>query len=132
MKTLLKNILATTSLTLLVLGVIATAYGGKYILISSVFESLLVNVLIHSGLLLVSKLESKYYFVEILYEVVYVLFVLVPSGYLFGWYSTTPLWIVMLMGVIIYVCGCFIQIFRVTSDVTAINRQIQVLKQKQE
>lgn len=132
MKTLIKNILATTGLTLLVLGGIATIYGGKYLFISSVFESLLVNALIHMGLLLVSKLENKYYFVEVLYEVAYVFLVLIPAGYLFGWYSTTRLWIVMLMGVVIYVCGCFISIFRVTSDVTAINRQIQVLKQKEE
>ncbi len=124
MKTLIKNTLATTGLTLLVLSGIATIYGGKYLFISSVFESLLVNALIHSGLLLISKLESKYYFVEILYEVAYVFLVLIPSGYLFGWYSTTPLWIVLLMGVIVYACGCFISIFRVTSDVAAINRQI--------
>ncbi len=132
MKTLIKNIFATTGLTLLVLGGVATAFGGKYLFISSVFESLLVNVLIHLGLLVISKFESRYYLLEILYEVAYVFLVLIPAGYLFGWYSTTPLWIVVIMGVVVYAMGCFVSIFRVTSDVKEINRQIQVLKQKEE
>ncbi|MGL4484723.1 MAG: hypothetical protein ACRCUS_07200, partial [Anaerovoracaceae bacterium] len=94
MKTLITNILATTGLTLLVLGTIATIYGGKYLFISSVFESLLVNAIIHLGLLLINKIESRYFFLEILYEVVYVLLILIPAGYLFDWYSTTPIWVV--------------------------------------
>ncbi len=128
MKTLAKNTLATTGITLVVLATIATAYGGSVIFISSIFQSLFVNILINFGLVAVNKIESKYYFLEILYKVIYVLMVLIPSGYIFGWYSTTPLWIVILMGVGIYAVGCLMSIFKVSNDVAAINSRIQVLK----
>jgi hypothetical protein len=132
MKTIIKNIFATTGMTLLVLSLIAIAYGGKLLCIRTVFESLFVNILINVGLIFVNRIESKYYFIEILYEIAYVLLIILPSGFLFGWYAAIPLWIIALMSVAIYSVSCFINIFRVTSDVEDINRQIKSMKQKTE
>jgi hypothetical protein len=128
MKILIKNILATTGLTLITLAIIGTFYRAEMLLISSVYQSLLVNILIHLGLLIVQKMESTYYFVEILWQVVYVLLVLIPSGYLFGWYCATPLWIVVIMGIVIYGFSCFMNIFRTNSDVAFINNQLKHMK----
>lgn len=128
MKNLIKNILATTGLTLITLAIIGTIYRAEFLCINSVYQSLLVNITIHLGLLLVQRMESTYYFIEILWQVFYVLLVLIPAGYLFDWYGSAPLWIIVIMGIVIYAFSCFMNIFRVNSQVTIINKQLKSLK----
>lgn len=128
MKNLIKNILATTGLTLITLSIIGTTYRAEFLCISSVYQSLLVNIIIHLGLLLVQKMESTYYFIEILLQVFYVLLVLIPAGYLFEWYGSVPPWIIVFMGILIYVFSCFLNIFRVNYNVAVINKQLINLK----
>ena len=55
-----------------------------------------------------------------------VLAVLVVSGSLFGWYESTPLWVLIFMGIAVYVIGCLVDVFRIRSDVDLINRQLQL------
>lgn len=128
MKNLIKNILATTGLTLITLAIIATIYRAELLCISSVYQSLLVNILIHLGLLLVQKMESTYYFIEILCQVSYVLLILIPAGYLFDWYGSAPLWVIVIMGIVVYAFSCFVNIFRVNNNVAMINKQLKQLK----
>lgn len=128
MKNLIKNILATTGLTLITLSIIGTIYRAEFLCINSVYQSLLVNIIIHLGLLLVQKMESTYYFIEILLQVFYVLLVLIPAGYLFDWYGSAPLWIIAIMGILIYVFSCFLNIFKVNYNVAVINNQLINLK----
>lgn len=128
MKNLIKNILATTGLTLITLAIIATIYRAELLCISSVYQSLLVNILIHLGLLLVQKMESTYYFIEILCQVFYVLLILIPAGYLFDWYGSAPLWVIVIMGIVVYAISCFVNIFRVNNNVAMINKQLKQLK----
>ena len=52
--------------------------------------------------------------------------VLVVSGSLFGWYESTPLWVLIFMGIAVYVIGCLVDVFRIRSDVDLINRQLQL------
>ncbi len=128
MKNLIKNILATTGLTVIMLAIIGTIYGAQLLCISSIYQLLLVNVIIHLGLLLVQKLESPYYLIEILWQFFYVLLVLIPAGYLFDWYSSTPLWIVVIMGIVMYTFSCVMNIFKINSNVAIINKQLKSLK----
>lgn len=128
MKNLIISILTTTGLTLIILAIIGTMYGAEFLLISSVYQSLLVNIIIHFGLLFVRRMESTYYFIEILWQVFYILLVLIPLGYLFDWYCSTPLWMIVFIGIVIYAFSCFVNIFRVNSNVSAINDQLKSMK----
>ena len=125
MKILIRNTLATSGLTLIILAVVASIYNGEFIFVRSIYECFLANIIIHIGLLIVKILESKYFLIEILFEVSYVLIVLIVSGFLFHWYNSTPIWIIVLMGIGIYFISCWINIFRINQDITFINRQLK-------
>ncbi len=129
MKKLIKNTLATTGLTLIILATAATIYHAELIFISSIYESFLANIIIQTGLILVHRFESKYFCIEILFEIGYILSVLIIAGFLFSWYSSTPIWIVVLMGVGIYFISCWINMIRINSDITVINQQLKAKKE---
>lgn len=126
MKRIIRNWLATTGLSLLLLAAVAAVYGGHAIFIVTMFQTGLANVVIHLGLELLKRFESSYFLVEIVVEIGYVLAVLILFGYLFGWYESTPLWILVIMGIAVYFIGCLVDVFRIRNDVDAINRQLQL------
>lgn len=121
MKKIIINIMATTGITLVVLALIGTLYGAKYLFISSVFQSLGANVVINLGLILTDKFESKNPILEALLDISYTIVVLIIFGAVFNWYSSTPIWILIIMAVFIYLSGCLISIFRMREDVKTIN-----------
>lgn len=126
---LIKNCLATTGITLLLLATVATMYQGTVIFISSIYESFVVNIIIHVGLLFVRKLESNYSIIELFLSVGYVLCVLIVAGFVFNWYSSTPLWVVVLMGVCIFAVACIIDLFKINEDIKFINHTLKKRKE---
>ncbi len=125
MKKLFVNCLATTALTLLILAIVAYVCQARYIFVITVFQDFFANVVIHVGLYFVSKIESRYLLIEILWEIGYVLVVLICCGYLFSWYGSTPLGLVILMGIVIYAIGGFINIMKIRDDISEINQELQ-------
>lgn len=121
MRLQIKNCLATTGLSLVLLAIVATLYNAHLLCIESIYQVFASNVVIHIGLVLMNRFESKYYLLEILIEIGYILLVLAIFGSLFNWYSSTPIGVLILMGIIIYIIGSFIDIFRIRSDVKFIN-----------
>ncbi|KLU71758.1 MAG: hypothetical protein RHS_2472 [Robinsoniella sp. RHS] len=126
---MMKNCLATTGLSLVLLAFVATLYHARFLFIVSVYQTLVANIFIHLGLALLQHFESKFFIVEIAVEIGYVLAVLILSGYFFGWYSSTPLWVLILLGIAVYLIGCFIGIFRMQTDVEYINQQLELRKE---
>lgn len=126
MKRIIRNWLATTGLSLLLLAVVAAVYGGHAIFIVTVFQTGLANLFIHLGLEVFQGFESRYCLVEIGVEIGYVLAVLIIFGLIFDWYESTPLWILVLMGIVVYFVGCLVDVFRIRNDVDTINRQLQL------
>jgi len=130
MKKFIRNCLATTGMTLAMLAVIATCYGGQFIFVSSIYQSLLANIIIHFGFQLLKIFESKYFMLEVLLEMSYVFVVLGICGFLFQWYSSTPIWLVAIMGVIVYTVGCAMNAKIINDDVKIINQQIKMRREK--
>ncbi len=129
MQKLIKNTLATTGLTLIVLAVVATCFKAECLLVSSVYECLLVNIIIQIGMIFLQKIESKYFMVEVLLQNGFILFILILAGFLFRWYNSTPIWVIVLMGIVIYFISYFINLFRLNEDIAYINRQLKERKQ---
>lgn len=125
MKTFIKNTLATTGLSLIALAVIAKLSNANYLFLSSVFETLLANILIHVGLILIRKIECKFFIIESLAEASYILLVVIVCGYFFGWYSSTPPWILTMMSLIIYIAGCTVGVLRINDDLREINKELK-------
>ena len=131
MKQSIKNCLATTGLSLILLAAVATLYHARFLMVAAVFQTALVNVVIHAGLILLKRFESRYFLVEIVVEIGYVLSVVIIGGYFFDWYGSTPIWVLAVMGTIVYVTGCAIDIWQVKSDVNVINTQLRLRKRKE-
>ncbi len=129
MKNLIKNCFATTGLTLITLAIVASIYGGKFLFVSGVYQSFMANLIIHIGVIILQKFENKYIIIEIFVEVSYVLTILVIFGYLFGWYSSTPLWVIILMGIIVYAISSVIDIMKINQDVVFINEHLKKRKE---
>lgn len=125
MKKMIINVMATTGITLIILALIGTLYGAKFLFISGVFKSLGANIVMHLGLIITGKFESKYPILEAILDISYTIVVLIIFGAVFNWYRSTPIWILIIMAVIIYSFGCLMSIFRMREDVKAINELLQ-------
>jgi hypothetical protein len=122
--------MATTGITLVILAVIAALYGARFIFVSSVFQSLGANIVIHLGYLLTGKFESEYAALESALDIGYTIVILIIFGYIFKWFSSTPIWILVIMAVVIYLFGMLLSIFRMREEINAINALLKKRNKK--
>lgn len=127
---LIVNILCCTGITLIVLGAVASLFGGRFLFISSVFQSLTTNIVICTGLSFTQKFESQYAVLEYTLDIGYTVMVVLVSGFIFNWYSSIPIWILIGMSVLVYVIGMCLNIFRLQKDVEEINKLLKQLNCK--
>ena len=130
MKKKITGCLATTALTILVLGIVALLSGGHFLCIETVYQILLANVLIHGWIFVVQRFESPYFLIEITLELGGVLLLLLGLGALFSWYESVSVFTLVLMGIIVYVLGCVIQVFQIQNDLDYINGKLAQREKK--
>ena len=131
MKKKITGCLATTALAILVLGIVALLSGGHFLCIETVYQILLANVLIHGWISVVQRFESPYFLMEITFELGGVLLFLIGLGSLFSWYESVSVFTLILMGIIVYVLGCVIQVFQIQNDLDYINDKLAQKEKKQ-
>ena len=125
MKSKIQNIFAITGIALVLLSVIAQFYGGRFLCIETVYQVLGVCTAIQLVLMLLRKFESPYFIVEILLEIGAVLVLILVSGAVFHWYDSLPAWVLIIMGVAVYLTGCAIDIFQIQNEVKMINHYLK-------
>lgn len=125
MKKIAVNILCSTGITLIILGILGTICGAQYLLISSVFQSFIANIIIHAGLMFTHKFESNYAVLEIMLDIGYTIAVVIILGAVFGWYSSTPIWMLIIMAVLIYCIGILLSIVQMRQDIEEINELLR-------
>ena len=59
-----------------------------------------------------------------LLEFAYVLGVVLLTGFLSGWFLTTPVWVTLTITVIVFVAACLIDVVHINKDIEDINKQI--------
>lgn len=128
MKKISVNILCSTATTLLILAILGAISGAQFLLINSVFQSFLVNIVIHIGLLFTCRLESSYAILEFMLDISYMEVVVIIFGAIFNWYGSTPIWVLAIMTTIIYIIGVFLNMVQMRQEVKEINKLLQ--KQK--
>jgi F0F1-type ATP synthase assembly protein I len=124
------NIMVTTGAALMLLAIFAVIKGGKYVFLETFFQIFGANIVIHLGLILTKKFESTYAVLEFLLDISYTIAVLVVFGIVFDWYSATPVWYLIIMAVVIYAFGAFINIIRIQKDANELNKLLQKRKNK--
>ena len=127
MRKIMLNIMATTGITLVVLAMVAVCYGGTLICISTVFQALLLNIVIYVGIYILDYFEYRYSILDTGIKLIYVIAAVLFSGLLFDWYANLPLVMLIVMTVVIFgVCLC-LDMLSIRDEVKTIN---MLLKEK--
>ena len=130
MKEAIKNYLALNGVTLIMLAIIASAYQGSLLCLSTIYEVFGVNLGIMIGFRLLEHFECPYYLVEVGIEVSFTLALLMGSGALFHWYDSLPIGTLIGMGIVIYIFANLVGIWRVQKDIEWINEKLKNEKNK--
>ena len=125
MKKFIVNLFATTGISLVLLATIALFYKAKSLYIPTLFQTLGANIAIHLCLLLLHKLELKYLMLEISLDISIVIITLIVFGAIFGWFSSTPVWILIVMSFIMYGISLFLNLMSMKKEAEEINALIQ-------
>jgi len=101
----------------------------------TVLQILGANVVIHLGLFLIRKFESRYIFLEVLLEIAYIMVVLVVFHLVFDWFyrwlsPLAEIGILVSMAVIIYMVTMFLRMGRIREDVNEINKLLEKRNKK--
>lgn len=124
------NIFATTGLSLIVLSIIAIFYSAQFLFVKTVFQVFLLNIVVHSILLLINKIEIKHLSVEVSLEIASITILPLLFGVIFNWYTSTPFFILILMSITIYVISIILNILHMKQEADEINRLIQTIKKE--
>lgn len=122
------NILCSTAITLLILAVLGVISGAQFLLINSVFQSFIVNFIIHIGLFFTHRLESSYAILGIMLDIGYMEAVVIIFGAIFNWYDSTPIWVLTIMTTFIYIVVVFLNMVQIREEVEEINELLQKRK----
>lgn len=125
MKKFVINVLATTGLSLVLLSVIALFYQAEYLCLQTIFQVFGANAVLHFGFLLLRKLEMKQLLVEIFSGIAMIIILLIVCGLLFDWFSSTPAWVLIPMGFVIYIVSAVLDLISMRQDAREINMLIR-------
>lgn len=131
MKKISVNILCSTAITLILLSLFATASGAHFLLLKSVYQSFFVNILIHIGLLFTHKFESSYAVLEWTLDLGYAIAVVVLFGAAFRWYGSVPIGILVVMTMLVYFAGIFLNTIQMHREIQEINALLPLQGGKQ-
>jgi len=129
MKDLIKNLLSTTALTLIAISLIAWAMGDTSVNLLSILPSIIANIVIHLGLLVVRWFDVKNYITELAIEAAFVVTVVLAVGFFVGWFTVFPVWLTIGIALVVFMIACFINVRQVRQDMADINDVIGRIKE---
>lgn len=121
MKKLIINTFFTAGISTAAVSMIAILSGGQFLCISTVLSILGASVIIHLGMLLTQRFECQYALFEYLLDFVFVCAVLTIFGVAFQWFSSIPIWIIIIIGGAVYFLCVLLSLIRIQKDITEIN-----------
>jgi len=131
-KKLINNIMFSTGSSLIILAVFLLFAGAEINYARAVLQIFAANIVINVGLFLRWKIEIRSIILEYLINVSYIIAVLVVFGLMFDWFSTVPVWLLVVMAFVIYALAAIISITKSKKDTDEINELLQKRKEKKE
>lgn len=125
MKKFILNIMATTGITLVVLASVALCYDATVIFISAVYQVLALNIAIYAGIYILNRFEYRYPILETGLKLVYVLAVVLASGWIFGWYENLSVVVLGIMTIVIFGVYLGLDTMSLMDEVKTINGLIE-------
>lgn len=110
--TFCKKHISNNGLTISFAGGGGVSVWGKLYFCSDYFPKPVGECLYSFGLLFTSKFESKYFLLDAFLDVAVVAAIILLFGFVFNWFSSTPIWVLIIMACITYGIGTCFQVFR--------------------
>lgn len=123
MKKILTNIFATTGFSLILLAVIAVFFGVQWLLLITLFQVLLANVLIHLSLFIRQKWELQSVFWAAVTDIVIINGIVFLLSAVFSW--NVGNWVLLLIGLMVYLISCLLDLFYLNQEAHEINLLIR-------
>ncbi|MEY8699881.1 hypothetical protein AALH12_01635 [Streptococcus ferus] len=123
MKKILTNIFATTGFSLILLAVIAVFFGVQWLLLITLFQVLLANVLIHLSLFIRQKWELQSVFLAAVTDIVIINGIVFLLSAVFSW--NVGNWVLLLIGLMVYLISCLLDLFYLNQEAHEINLLIR-------
>lgn len=130
MKRNIVNVFATTGISILLLSIVALFYKAEYLYLKTVFQVLGVNIIVHLGLVLIQKLPIKYALLKTVLDVILITGTLLVFGVLFDWFTSTPVWVLVIMGIVMYMLSLFLDLLQMKKEAQEINELIRKRKKE--
>ncbi len=125
MKKFMINAFATTGISLIMLSFVALAFHAKCIYLETVFQIFVVNVLSHLLIILIRKMDFRSNCLEMTLELISLESELLIFGWLFHWFTSVSVAILVIMGGMIYVISLFLNLLQMRQAAKEINSLIQ-------
>lgn len=125
MKRNIVNVFATTGISILLLSIVALFYKAEYLYLKTVFQVLGVNIIVHLGLVLIQKLPIKYALLKTALDVILITGALLAFGVLFDWFTSTPAWVLVIMGIVMYMLSLLLDLLQMKKEAQEINELIR-------
>ncbi|MGT2750963.1 hypothetical protein ACVRXF_08720 [Streptococcus orisasini] len=123
MRKIVTNTLATTAISLILLALFALYFRAEWILLITIFQVFLVNILIHLALLLRKKWEVQWEMARGLLDLVLIEGIIFGSSFPFHW--NAKLWVLLVIGLIIYLLSYLLDLFYLGQEAQEINSLIR-------
>ena len=136
-KKMLVYTLANTCVVLFLLIVVAIIIDGhpvqtvwnSTIQVSMFFQILAANAVIHFGVFLARRFESKYVILEYMLDISLIIIVIFVFSALFDWFATRR-WILVVMAVVLYLFGLITNNINTRKNAQEMNELLQKRKKK--
>jgi len=131
MKNLIVNTLFTTGAALVILAGFFIIFDADVNFAFAVFEIFGANIVINCGIfLMIKKIEIRNLFLEYLLHISFIIVVLVIFGIIFDWYASTPVWVLVIMAIVIYLFAVITSIAIIKKDTKEINELLEKRNKK--
>ena len=127
MRKAVTNFFATTGISLILLSLFALYFQAHWLLLVTIFQVFLVNILIHFALLTRQKWEFQQELVGSLLDLVIIEGIIYSLSFPFHWNAS--LWVLLSIGLIIYLISRLLDLFYLGQEAQEINSLIKKRRQ---
>ena len=127
MRKAVTNFFATTGISLILLSLFALYFQAHWLLLVTIFQLFLVNILIHLVLLTRQKWEFQQELVGSLLDLVIIEGIIYSLSFPFHWNAS--LWVLLSIGLIIYLISRLLDLFYLGQEAQEINSLIKKRRQ---
>ncbi|MCB4976515.1 hypothetical protein LGW63_02290 [Streptococcus mutans] len=127
MRKAVTNLFATTGISLILLSLFALYFQAHWLLLVTIFQVFLVNILIHLALLTRQKWEFQQELVGSLLDLVIIEGIIYSLSFPFHWNAS--LWVLLSIGLIIYLISRLLDLFYLGQEAQEINSLIKKRRQ---